>query len=157
MELGQPPMVGQTLGSRGFYGDHGPFNAIVNPGVGGNEIVISASTQSQIRRSEAIGALAKRIAAKDKACNEVLIVSCGLVDENGYTCPADQSIFGLLREAAEAGISILPEKPVNIKGILIHLWNTPFLFHWEISNDLPWITSTTGLTGRPRWLPKEEV
>ncbi len=127
------------LGDRGMYGDHGPFNVVVNPGIGGsNDIVISAFSQSQVHLSEAIAALGRRIAAKDKDCNEVLVISCGLVDEYGYTCPADQSVFQLLGEALQAGTSVLPQKPRNIRGILIHLWNTPFLCHWESSEDLPW-------------------
>jgi hypothetical protein len=126
------------LGKRGIYGDHGPFNLVVNPGVGGNDIVISAYSQSQVHMSEAIAALGRRVAAKDRDCNEVLVITCGLVDENGYTCPADQSIFQLLRDALQMGISVLPQKPKNIRGILIHLWNTPFLAHWEIGDDLPW-------------------
>ena len=127
------------LGTRGIYGDRGPFNVVVNPGIGGSsDIVISASSQSQVHMSEAVAALGRRIEAKDKACNEVLIITCGMVDENGYTCPAGQSIFQLLRETLEAGTSVLPQKPTNIRGILIHLWNTPFLSHWEVGEDLPW-------------------
>lgn len=145
MDFSHPPAVGETLGSRGFYGDCGPFNMVVNPGIGGSDdIWISASSQSQVYMSEAVAALGSRVAAKDNPCNEVLIITCGMVDEKGYTCPADQSIFQLLRQAAEAGLSVLPQKPANIQGILIHLWNSPFLSHWEVSEDLPWTTSTSG-------------
>jgi hypothetical protein len=98
------------LGTRGIYGDHGPFNLAVNPGVGGSDgIVISAFSQSQVYMSEAIAALGRRVAAKDRDCNEVLVITCGLVDENGYTCPADQSIFQMLRDAVQAGISVSPQ------------------------------------------------
>ena len=138
LDLSQGPPA--QLGTRGIYGDHGPFNVIVNPGIGGSsEIVISASSQSQIYMSEAIAALGSRIAAKDKECNEVLVITCGLVDEYGYTCPADQSIFQLLQEALQRGTSVQPHKPTHIRGILVHLWNTPFVAHWETSEDLPWI------------------
>jgi hypothetical protein len=130
------------LGTRGIYGDHGPFNIVVNPGVGGSDdIVISAFSQSQVHMSEAIAALGRRVAAKDKDGNEVLVITCGLIDENGYTCPADQSIFQMLRDAVQADISVLPQKPANIRGILIHLWNTPFLSHWEVGEDLPWAST----------------
>lgn len=140
MDLSRPPAVGERLDSRGFYGDHGPFNVVVNSGIGGSsDIVISASSQSQVRMSEAIAALGRRIAAKDSASNEILIITCGLVDEYGYTCPADQSIFQLLRDAVGAEGSVLPQKPTNVRGILIHLWNSPFLSHWEVGEDLPWI------------------
>lgn len=133
----------QQLGTRGRYGDHGPFSVIVNPtapGVNNNQIIVSAFSQSQVRSSEAVAALADRVAAKDKEGNEVLIVTCGLIDANGYICPADGMIFQLLRRTAGAGVSILPQKPTNIRGLLIHQWNSPFLFHWETGSDLPWKT-----------------
>jgi hypothetical protein len=138
LDLSQGPPA--QLGTRGIYGDHGPFNVIVNPGIGGSsEIVISAASQSQIYMSEAIAALGSRIAAKDTESNEVLVITCGLVDEYGYTCPADQSMFQLLQEALQKGTSVLPQKPTHIRGILVHLWNTPFVAHWETSEDLPWV------------------
>ena len=62
-----------------------------------------------------------------------------LVDEKGYTCPADQIIFQFLHDISASGVSIFPEKPKHIKGILIHLWNSPFISHWENENDVPWI------------------
>jgi hypothetical protein len=128
------------LGTRGMYGNHGPFHVLVNPGAGNSDMIVSASSQIQVCRSEAIAALGARVGAKDAVGNEILLVTSGLVDENGYICQADQIIFHLLREASAAGISILPQKPKYIKGVLIHLWNSPFLFHWETGNDLPWIT-----------------
>jgi len=134
----------KQLGTRGIYSDHGPFSVIVNPpapGVNNDQITVSAFSQSQVRTSEAVAALAGRVAAKDKEGNEVLIVTCGLIDANGYVCPADGIIFELLRRTAEAGASILPLKPTHIRGLLIHQWNSPFLFHWEADNDLPWKTA----------------
>jgi hypothetical protein len=130
----------QQLGSRGIYGDHGPFNVVVNPGTGNTDIVVSAFSQAQVKQSEAIAALSQRVQAKDAMTNEILIVTCGLVDENGYTCPADQIIFNLLRDAASTGVSVMPQKPTHIKGILIHQWNSPYLFHWEDGSDVPWLT-----------------
>src|SRR4029077_14041581 len=106
---------------------------VVNPGPpGGNSeaLNVSASSQSQIRLSEAVAALAARIAAKDKSGNEILIITCGLVDAYGYTCPADQAIFRLLSQALADSKSVLPVKPVYIRGVLIHLWNTPYIRHW---------------------------
>jgi hypothetical protein len=130
----------QQLGTRGMYGDHDGFNVIVNPGAGNGDIIVSAFSQTQVKQSEAIAALSARVAAKDEAGNEILLVTCGLVDEKGYTCPADQIIFNFLREASAAGASILPHKPTHIRGVLIHLWNSPYLFHWENGNDVPWLT-----------------
>ena len=123
----------------GIYGDHGPFNVIVNPGAGNTDIVVSAFGQVQVRQSEAIAALGARVAAKDKPGNDILLVTCALIDEKGYTCPADQIIFQFLRDISASGVSIFPETPKHIKGIFIHLWNSPFISHWENGNDVPWI------------------
>jgi hypothetical protein len=128
------------LGTRGMYGDHGPFNVLVNPSVGNSDIVVSASSQAQIKQSEAITALSARVAAKDEAGNEILLVTCGLIDERGYTCPADQVLFHFLRETLASGVSVMPKKPTYLKGVLIHLWNSPHLFHWECGADVPWLT-----------------
>jgi hypothetical protein len=129
----------QQLGTSGIYGDHGPFNVIVNPGAGNTDIVVSAFGQVQVQQSEAIAALGARVAAKDKPGNDILLVTCALIDEKGYTCPADQIIFQFLRDISASGVSIFPETPKHIKGILIHLWNSPFISHWENWNDVPWI------------------
>lgn len=128
---------------RGFYGIHGPFIVVANPASGSDDILISASTQSEVYRSEAITALGKRVTAKDKPGNEVLFVTCGLPDKYGYTCPADQSIFQLLWGAVEPGVEILPPTLVHIRGVLIHLWNTN-LFILQGTEDLPWIIPATG-------------
>ena len=132
----------QQLGARGLYGDLGPFNLVVNPAPPGGSplaLTVSASSQSQIRLSEAVASLAARIAAKDKTGNEILIVTCGLVDAYGYTCPADQAIFRLLSQALADSKSVLPVKPAHIRGVLIHLWNTPYVRHWERDHDVPWV------------------
>jgi hypothetical protein len=130
----------EKLGERGLYGVHGPFDVTVHLNPGSNEIAVSPSGHFPVHRSEAIAALAKRVAAKDHPRNEVLIVSCSAPDEFGFVCVADQSIFQLLWDARQSGVDILPEKPAHIQGILIHSWNSRYLFHWQSSNDLPWHT-----------------
>jgi hypothetical protein len=89
--------------------------------------------------SEAIAALGSRIAVKDKECNEVLVIACGLVDGYGYTCPADQSIFQLLQEALQRGTSVLPPKTKiytrNLGASLEHAIPSTL----GTSADLPWI------------------
>jgi hypothetical protein len=132
----------QQLGARGLYGDIGSFNLVVNPAPAGGSLealTVSAASQSQIRLSEAVASLAARIAAKDKPGNEILIITCGLVDAYGYTCPADQAIFRLLSQALSDGKSVLSVKPAHIRGVLIHLWNTPHARHWERHHDVPWL------------------
>ena len=133
--------VTQQLGTRGLYGNLGPFNLVVNPAPPGGDpeaLTVSASSHCRIRLSEAVASLGARIKAKDKPGNEILIVTCGLVDAYGYTCPADQAIFRLLTQALADSKSVLPTKPAHTRGVLIHLWNTSYVRHWERDHDVPW-------------------
>jgi len=131
--------VPERLGQRGNYGQHGPFNVLVNRAPGNSEIVISATSHLELYRSDAIAALGRRVAEKDKEpCNEILIVTCGRPDQKGYRCPLDHAMFLVLREAIKAGVDILPQKAVNIRGILIHLWDSPDLICWGEGNNFPW-------------------
>ena len=127
------------LNGRGSYGDHGPFFGInVNAAPGGNEITVAPTSQIQVFSTDAIKALTRRIAVKDKPGNEILIVTCRLPDNAGYVCPSDHSIFQLLFATVQAGKKILPTKPLNIRGIAIHLWDTPNLILWGEQGDFPW-------------------
>ena len=131
----------QQLNMRGIYGEHGGFHVIVNPGqpLGDpSSITVSAHGNYQIHLSEAVEALAKRIDEKDKGCNELLLITCGLVDNYGYTCPADEYIMRLLAMSVESGQSVFPRPPKHIKGILIHQWHTQLLYHWERDANVPW-------------------
>ena len=59
---------------------------------------IGATTPAQIRRSEALLAVQERVAAKDLAGTDLLIMTCGLPNEFGYMCPLDQWLFQHLRD-----------------------------------------------------------
>jgi hypothetical protein len=134
-DLGQGPP--KQLGTRGLYGKCGPFDVVANRNTNSNDIVLSAASPTTIYRSEAIEALGRRVAAKDHGPNEVLIVTCGLPDPRGYTCPADQTIFHLLWLADQAGVPLLPTRPTHLRGVLVHWWSSPLLITWE-SHDVPW-------------------
>ena len=127
----------QQLDMHGIYGEHGPFMVMANPNPGSTEITISAAVHMKVHQSEAIAALNNRVATKDDPGNDVLIVTCGLPDAYGHTCPADAAVFQLLWDAEKSGVSVLPDKPAHIKGVLIHLWGSPNLFVWGIG-ELPW-------------------
>jgi hypothetical protein len=127
----------EKLGESGMYGNHGPFHVVANLSSNADAILISASTQAKVFRSQAIDALGARISVKDRPGNDILVITCGLPDGYGYTCPADSAIFQLLLEAAQEGIDILPQRPAHVQGILIHLWNTPHFIVWG-NRDLPW-------------------
>lgn len=126
------------LGESGMYGTHGPFHVVANPNSNSDQILISASTQAKVFQSQAINALGARIAAKDQPGNDILVITCGLPDGSGYICPADTAIFQLLFEATQTAVDILPQRPTHIRGVLIHLWNTPHFIVWGKEN-LPWM------------------
>lgn len=132
---GPPPV----FNSSGIYGDHGPFHVIANANPGATNIVVSASTSTRLFRSEVLGALAERVAAKDHAGNEILVVTCGLPDTQGYSCPADFFVFGMLLAANAEGIDLLPGRPTNIKGLIIHSWGSQQVICWRGGGDLPWM------------------
>ena len=136
---------GSQLNRRGFYGNLGSFNVIVQrwplEELAG-KITVSAHSSSTITQSEAIAALGKRIKDKDREGNELLLVTCGLVDNQGYACPADLAIFELLKKAAAAGKPIFPKNLGHVRNVLIHQWNTPWILASEKGDDIPWISST---------------
>jgi hypothetical protein len=138
-----------ALNSSGLYGDHGPFHVIANPSPGGTDIVVSASTSTRLYRSEVLAALARRAAAKDHAGNEILVVTCGLPDTRGYSCPADLFLFRMLLTADAEGIDLLPVKPTHIKGVLIHSWGSSQVICWGEGDDLPWV--------QPRRMPSNRA
>lgn len=135
--------VPQRLGERGHYGEHGVFGVLVNQTPGRSEIVISATSQIELHRSDVIAALGRRVVEKDEEfCNELLIVTCGRPDQKGYRCPSDHAMFLILQRAIQAGVDILPRKPTNIRGILIHLWDSTELISWTEGDDFPWSEQT---------------
>jgi hypothetical protein len=109
---------------RGFYGQHGPFHVQVNGGGRVDEITVSSSAQASIRRSEAVDALAKRIEAKDRPENELLLITCGLPDEWGYLCALDSLLFAQLLGDAQEVRNSLPE-PEHLNAVVMHEWNGP--------------------------------
>ena len=137
--------TGEDTGSgpdmaRGRYGNHGPFSITVNQTSPSGEVIVSATSQSELFRSEVISALGECVAEKDVPKNEIVIISCGLPDKQGYVCPYDHAIFLTLQKAIVEGIDILSTPPQNIRGGLVHLWDTDQLFTWGEGDDYPWGT-----------------
>jgi hypothetical protein len=139
--------IGEDLGSgpdmgRGIYGSQGPISVTVNQAAQNGEVTVSATSQSPIFRSEVIRALGKRVEEKDEPQNELVIVSCGLPDKQGYACPYDHAIFLTLQKAVAEGMDILPNPPKHIRGGLIHLWDTEQLIAWGEGTDFPWASDS---------------
>jgi len=106
---------------RGFYGEIGPLHVLVNANGTPTKIMVSVAVQSEIHEREAVRALAKRIAAKDESANEMLLVSCGLPDERGYTCPIESFIFQAVVDAqAKGALSI--DAPTHLAGVALHVF-----------------------------------
>jgi hypothetical protein len=137
--------VGEDMGSgpdmtRGTYSIHGPFSVTVNRTSPSGEVIVSSTSQSELFRSEVIAAFGKCVADKDVPQNEIVIISCGLPDKQGYICPYDHAIFLTLQKAVVEGIDILSTPPTNIHGGLVHLWDTDQLITWGEGSDFPWGT-----------------
>jgi hypothetical protein len=110
---------------RGFYGQHGPFHVQVNGGGTPGEITVSGSAQASFRLSEAIAALARRIAAKDRPGNDLLLITCRLPDEWGYLCPLDEFMFSRLADVLRDRPTVATPAPQHLQAVAMHAWDGP--------------------------------
>lgn len=145
--------INHVPGDRGRYGRYGPFEVTVQaiPGIDG--IGIFVACEFQVRRSEAIAALANRVAIKDKPGNDILIVTCRVPDPYGWVSASDHAIFQQLLRAHQSGVNIMPKKPTHIRGIMIHASpDSPELILLNDSDDVPWLAplGTTVPAAPPR-------
>lgn len=141
---------GHARSDRGQYGNFGPFDVTVQaiPDLEGINIFVACDFE--VRQSEAIAALAKRVAAKDVPGNDILIVTCCVPDPQGWASATDHSIFHHLRSAQDSGLLILQEKPAHIRGILIHESpDAPGLILLNDSQDVPWLGASSRPTAPP--------
>jgi hypothetical protein len=143
--------VGQDIGSgpdlsRGSYDVPQPFAVTVNQTSQKDPVIVSATSQTMLFRSEVVGALGLRVTEKDLPQNEIVVISCGLPDKQGYVCPFDHAIFLTLQRAVSEGVDILPNSRKHLRGGLIHLWDTAQIITWKESegDDFPWDVSPSG-------------
>lgn len=134
--VGQEPVSAQGT-PRGYYGMYGPFSITVNQTSQGGPVVVSSTSQVLLFRHEVIDAFQARVRDKDKPENEIVFISCGLPDKQGYACPSDHAVFTMLREALDEGIDITPPLR-HLRGGLVHLWGTDRMFAWGDGEDFPW-------------------
>jgi hypothetical protein len=135
--------TGEDIGAgpdmfRGSYGNYGPFAVTVNRTSEGSEVIVSATSQSELFRCEVLAAYARTVAAKDTPDNQIVIISCGLPDKQGYICPYDHAIFLTLQKAVQDKVELLPRPPAHICGVLVHLWDTDQLIAWGEGSGSPW-------------------
>jgi hypothetical protein len=139
MSVGQP--TGQT--DRGVYGNHGPLAVTVQAIQGITGFAVYLTYDFPVRRSEALAAFAERVAEKDELGNEIVIITCGVPDENGWTRGSDNALYQHLVNSSQSGIYPLPKKPTHIRGLLIHESPESHAIRLLSSNDdLPWRVTT---------------
>jgi hypothetical protein len=132
----------EHLGERGRYDNQEAFSIVVNKSNDGAVVHVSATSHFQLYRSKALSALGARIKAKDKPGNEIIIVTCGLPDRQGYACPSDHDLFIVLEQAAKDKIPGMTERLSHVLGILIHLWGSNQIYSLTDDQDVPWTTTT---------------
>jgi hypothetical protein len=108
---------------RGNYGEHGPFHVMVYVDGTPGEIRSSCSAPAAFRRSEALAALASRIAAKDRPGNDLLLITCRLPDQWGYICSPDEFMFRMLADAIRQGHAVPGPAPQHLEAVVMHSWD----------------------------------
>ena len=125
--------------SAGFYGSHGPFTVTIHRDGDEGQITVSAAAQAQMRRSEALAALQARVSAKDNSANSLLLVTSGLPDQAGYTCPLDHFIFQFIADSvSSAGPLLLTTN--HLSAVALHHWGTAEWVEVHRAGDarIPW-------------------
>lgn len=131
----------KNLGERGRYDSCGAFSITVNKSNDESVAHVSATSHFQLYRSKALKALGARVKAKDRPGNEIVIVTCGLPDRQGYMCPSDHDLYNVLLQAAKDNIPVMTEPLSHVLGVLIHLWGSNQIYSMQENDDVPWITT----------------
>lgn len=85
--------------------------------------VVHANVQVSLLLNVLRDRLNAAVKSKDQAQNDVLLISTGLIDGNGYVATTDQFILHALKDLLQTGgLSI---QPVHLRQIIFHQWNTP--------------------------------
>lgn len=83
---------------------------------------ITADIQLRINETDLLARLKERIDAKDIAANQVLLISTGLVDSQGYVVRGDLFIYHKVKEICLA--SELAFKPKHLNQVILHHWGS---------------------------------
>ncbi|WP_143138621.1 hypothetical protein [Lentzea waywayandensis] len=122
--------------THGRYGDIGGLVVAVDRGALGSSPTVVAGASFQLLASEVRDRLVERLKDKDRPGNDIVILTTGLPDSNGYTCPLDKWLFDMVFQH-NLGSSL---KLDHISGVLMHNWGTPFIgqIYRRPDADLPW-------------------
>lgn len=109
------------LSPAGFYGEIGDGILLTaqrrnDPSLGRPRVSL---LEVSFTEDDLLSSLYALIERKDKLPNEWLLISLGAPDEEGYVCPADIHLFGMLKE-------LKPAKPhtLAVDRVFVHLWNS---------------------------------
>lgn len=82
---------------------------------------VTADIQINIHEVELRERLTDRIEAKDSQANEILLISTGLMDKDGFVQTADRFIFEQINKLLAEGLSINPE---HLHQVILHHWGS---------------------------------
>jgi len=127
---------------KGWYGICNLFTVLVNKAGGDDEVQVNAVSHSELMRQDVLQGFERRVMNKDRPGNDLIIITCGLPDKQGYVCSYDHAIFMMLRNTIAEGGKLPSRTPTHIRGGLIHLWDTDMLITWSEDNEsLPWAST----------------
>lgn len=120
---------------RGFYRSVGPVSIKTVIGQPLQGIQVMGSAQAQFLQSELLKVLKDLIEKKDIEGNDVLLMSCGTPDENGYCCPVDEFLYQEVLNTLRG--SFIETK--HVKNIIMHLWGTDQMVEIYRVKDYPYL------------------
>jgi hypothetical protein len=83
------------------------------------QTAVSANIQIEMHETDLRERLLDRIAAKDKPGNDILLISTGLVDNDGYVPSADHSVLNPVKQIFTEGLAF---EPVHLDQVVLHHW-----------------------------------
>jgi hypothetical protein len=80
---------------------------------------VSANIQIEIHEVDLRERLLDRITAKDRPENDILLISTGPIDNEGYVQSADHYVFDLVKQIVAEGLAF---EPVHLDQVILHHW-----------------------------------
>lgn len=107
---------------------------------------VTADIQLRFNETDLVKRLTDRIDAKDVAANQILLVTTGLIDSQGYVVRGDHFIYHKVKELLSAGRLSL--RPKHLNQIIVHQWR---------SNDAMVIYQRPGTAALVDTTPREQI
>jgi hypothetical protein len=85
--------------------------------------LVYANVQVTFKLGDLRDKLISIVNAKDDPCNEILLITTGLIDQQGYVATTDQFLLPEIKNMlADGSLTITP---TNLNQVILHHWNTP--------------------------------